>query len=210
MDFFELCIGCDRIQANALTFKCCNLLFKRPEESTEDFFCTIKLPSSKSIVSQKPTTRFSCLVIFSKHTTPFFNNNFWRLSRVVIDWTPPPIFPSKIREQSVILEASNQRDGVNCSHIPWEHWTSLNVGNGCQSQISLVVRQSHLSGWFGLSAENFGLVVRTYKCLLPFCGCTWGGGSICRWWRHLTTICGNQTFLWWQVVGTLKPSITYP
>ena len=26
--------------------------------------------------------------------------------------------------------------------------------------------------------QNFGLVVGTYEGLLPFCECTWGGGSI--------------------------------
>ena len=40
----------------------------------------------------------------------------------------------------------------------------------------------------------------TYKCPLPFCECSWGGGSICRWWGHLTTMYCNQTFCahrWW-------------
>ena len=83
--------------------------------------------------------------------------------------------------------------------------------------------------------QHFGLVVGTYELLLSFCECTWGGGSICRWWGHLTTICANQTFCrhrWWgpknlvsnnccspcpltplcfpcpsQVVRTQKPSI---
>ena len=43
--------------------------------------------------------------------------------------------------------------------------------------------------------QNFGPVVGTYEGLLPFCECTWSGGSICRWWGHLTTICGNQLFV---------------
>ena len=48
--------------------------------------------------------------------------------------------------------------------------------------------------------QNFGLVVGTYEGLLLFCECTWSGGSLCRWWGHLTTICGNQMFCvhrWW-------------
>ena len=36
--------------------------------------------------------------------------------------------------------------------------------------------------------------VGTYKGLLQHSECTCGGGSICRWWGHLTTICGNRTF----------------
>ena len=39
--------------------------------------------------------------------------------------------------------------------------------------------------------QNFGHVVGTYKGLLPFCECTWAGGSICRWWGHLNTKCHN-------------------
>ena len=33
----------------------------------------------------------------------------------------------------------------------------------------------------------FGLVVRTFQGLLPFCECTRGGSSIYRWWGHLST-----------------------
>ena len=42
--------------------------------------------------------------------------------------------------------------------------------------------------------QKFWQVVGTYKGLLPFCECTWGGGSIFRWWGHLNTFCLNQTF----------------
>ena len=35
--------------------------------------------------------------------------------------------------------------------------------------------------------QNFGQVVGTYEGFLLFCKCTWGGGSIFRWWRHLNT-----------------------
>ena len=35
--------------------------------------------------------------------------------------------------------------------------------------------------------QNFGLVVGTYKGLLPVCECIWGGGSICRWCGHVAT-----------------------
>ena len=48
--------------------------------------------------------------------------------------------------------------------------------------------------------QNFGPVVGTYKGLLRLCECTLGGGSIFRWWGHLTTICTNRTFSccrWW-------------
>ena len=43
--------------------------------------------------------------------------------------------------------------------------------------------------------QNFGPVVGTYEGLLRLCECTLGGGSIFRWWGHLTTICTNRTFL---------------
>ena len=55
--------------------------------------------------------------------------------------------------------------------------------------------------------QNFGPVVGTYEGLLQLCECTLGGGSIFRWWGHLTTIGGNRSFFLPQVVGTLKPSI---
>ena len=48
-------------------------------------------------------------------------------------------------------------------------------------------------GWLFL-AQNFGPVLGTYKGLLWLCECTWDGGSICRWWGHLTTIGGNRSF----------------
>ena len=42
--------------------------------------------------------------------------------------------------------------------------------------------------------QNFGPVVGTYEGLLWLCECTLGGGSIFRWWGHLTTIGGNRSF----------------
>ena len=57
--------------------------------------------------------------------------------------------------------------------------------------------------------QNFGPVVGTYEGLLRLCECISDGGSICRWWGHLTTIGGNQSFFLPQVVGTLKPSICH-
>ena len=57
--------------------------------------------------------------------------------------------------------------------------------------------------------QNFGLVVGTYEGLLPFCECTFGGGSIHRWWGHLITINIYQIFVI-TGGGDLKPSITYP
>ena len=50
--------------------------------------------------------------------------------------------------------------------------------------------------------QNFGQVVGTYKGLLPFCKCTWGGGSICRWWGHLNTKCHNWTFEFFALRGS--------
>ena len=53
--------------------------------------------------------------------------------------------------------------------------------------------------------KNFGPVGRGgrgrgYEGLLLFCECTWGGGSVCRWWGHLTAKCCNCIFCvhrWW-------------
>ena len=69
-----------------------------------------------------------------------------------------------------------------------------------------LIRVTLVVDWLFL-AQNFGHVVGTYEGLLRLSECTWGGGSIFRWWGHLTTICTNQTFFLPQVVGTLKPSI---
>ena len=44
-----------------------------------------------------------------------------------------------------------------------------------------LVRVTLVVDWLFLP-RNFGLVVGIYEGLLPFCECTWGGGSICRWW----------------------------
>ena len=52
----------------------------------------------------------------------------------------------------------------------------------------------------GNGYRGYGLMVGTYKGLLWLCECIWDGGSICRWWGHLTTIGGNQSFFshrWW-------------
>ena len=62
-----------------------------------------------------------------------------------------------------------------------------------------LVRVTLVVDWLFLP-QNFGPVVGTYEGLLPFCECTWGGGSMFRWWGHLTTIRGNRTFCthrWW-------------
>ena len=62
-----------------------------------------------------------------------------------------------------------------------------------------LVRVTLVVDWLFLP-QNFGPVVGTYKGLLRICECTLGGGSIFRWWGHLTTIGGNQTFSchrWW-------------
>ena len=42
--------------------------------------------------------------------------------------------------------------------------------------------------------QNFGPVVGTYKGLLRLCEWRLGGDCTSRWWRHLSTICGHQSF----------------
>ena len=62
-----------------------------------------------------------------------------------------------------------------------------------------LVRVTLVVDWLFLP-QNFGPMVGTYEGLLQICECTLGGGSIFRWWGHLTTIRGNQTFScrrWW-------------
>ena len=66
---------------------------------------------------------------------------------------------------------------------------------------------------FGFLPENFGNVVRTFKCHLLLCECRWGGGSTWRWWGHLNTTGCNQTclkFLHSEVLATQKPSFQLP
>ena len=43
-------------------------------------------------------------------------------------------------------------------------------------------------------ASKFWSGGKGLRNLLPFCECTWGGGSMFRWWGHLNTFCLNQTF----------------
>ena len=62
-----------------------------------------------------------------------------------------------------------------------------------------LVRVTLVVDWLFLP-QNFGPVVGTYEGLLQLCECTLGGGSIFRWWGHLTTISGNRSFFchrWW-------------
>ena len=62
-----------------------------------------------------------------------------------------------------------------------------------------LVRVTLVVDWLFLP-QNFGPVVGTYEGLLQLCECIWDGGSICRWWGHLTTIGGNRSFFchrWW-------------
>ena len=62
-----------------------------------------------------------------------------------------------------------------------------------------LVRVTLVVDWLFLP-QNFGPVVGTYEGLLRLCECTLGGGSIFRWWGHLTTIGGNRSFFcrrWW-------------
>ena len=56
-----------------------------------------------------------------------------------------------------------------------------------------LVRVTLVVDWLYLP-QNFGPIVGTYEGLLTCCECTWDGGSICRWWGHLTTVGSNQTF----------------
>ena len=61
--------------------------------------------------------------------------------------------------------------------------------------------------------QNFGPVVWTYKGVLLFCECIWGGDSTWRWWGHLNTTCRNWTclnFLHWEVMGIWKPNLDCP
>ena len=53
-----------------------------------------------------------------------------------------------------------------------------------------LVRVTLVVDWLFLP-QNFGPMVGTYEGLLRLCECTLGGGSIFRWWEHLTTTCGN-------------------
>ena len=53
---------------------------------------------------------------------------------------------------------------------------------------------------WAMGTGGMGLMVGTYEGLLRLCECIWDGGSIFRWWGHLTTIGGNQSFFsrrWW-------------
>ena len=62
-----------------------------------------------------------------------------------------------------------------------------------------LVRVTLVVDWLFLP-WNFGAVVGTYAGLLLFCECTWGGGSMLRWWGHLYSLCLKQTFCahrWW-------------
>ena len=62
-----------------------------------------------------------------------------------------------------------------------------------------LVRVTLVVDWLFLP-QNFGPVVGTYEGLLQLSECTWGGGSICRWWGHLTSIWCHRTFFrhrWW-------------
>ena len=44
--------------------------------------------------------------------------------------------------------------------------------------MSFAILQMHMGWWFYFAGSNFGPMVGTYDCLLPFYKCTWGGGSI--------------------------------
>ena len=73
---------------------------------------------------------------------------------------------------------------------------------GCSLESPLLV------DWLFLP-QNFGPMVGTYEGLLWLCECRWGGDCTSRWWGHLTTICGHQSIFLPQVVGILKPSMTF-
>ena len=44
---------------------------------------------------------------------------------------------------------------------------------------------------FAFWPQNFGHVVGTYECHLPFCECRWNGSDTPKRWRHLNTSCDN-------------------
>ena len=63
----------------------------------------------------------------------------------------------------------------------WNFATSLQASLMCFSLFyTLVVDWRFLP-------RNFGLVVETYVGLLPFCECTWDGGSMLSRWGYLNT-----------------------
>ena len=78
----------------------------------------------------------------------------------------------------------------------------LEVCNWWRDRVTLVV------DWLFLT-QNFGPVLGTYEGFLQLCECRLGGDCTSRWWGHLSTICGHRSFFSLQVVGTLKPSITF-
>ena len=62
---------------------------------------------------------------------------------------------------------------------------------------------------FGFFPQNFGNVLGTYECRLPFCEYRWGGSSTWRWWEHLNLTCCNQTCgtqHWWGQKPNFCPS----
>ena len=84
-------------------------------------------------------------------------------------------------------------------YLTWVPPSQVRMGGtqlGQQKEYSLHGGQYASCIHAGLSclSWNFGLVVGTYEGLFLFWECRWGGGSICRWWGHLNTTCGNWTF----------------
>ena len=89
-----------------------------------------------------------------------------------------------------------------------QHWIFFILDDNDNETIGILwhnwwlVRVSLVVDWWFLP-RTFGLVVGTYEGLLPFCECTWGGGSMFKWWGHLNPFCLNQTFRpfctkrWW-------------
>ena len=95
-------------------------------------------------------------------------------------------------------------DSVNNQYLLrlcFRSYFSYSVQNmfGKSSHFWWLVRVTLVVDWLFLP-QNFGPVVGTYEGLLQLCECTLGGGSIFRWWGHLTTISGNRSFFcrrWW-------------
>ena len=104
---------------------------------------------------------------------------------------------------------SGEYTGWYLYEIWWVHWVVLiwNLVSTLGGTYWWLVRVTLVVDWLFLP-QNFGLVVGTYEGLLRLCECIWDGGSICRWWGHLTTIGANRNFFA-ACSGTLKPSIEY-
>ena len=137
-----------------------------------------------------------CKCVFLKYCSLFADADCQSSVFVPVSYTragtyttpAPPCWVWRIHASDIPASAAPRRR----TPLP-QASTTINANSAWSFIGLLMARSSHLSGWFGLFAPKFFMpVVATYKCLLLFCECTWGGGSTCRWWGHLTTICCNE------------------